>query len=112
MKAGWCRYEHASLTAPILPAADINVLSQYVSAGLTDEGGNRNLPPDLQGYTTLNQCHAVPITGSCAPNVPRGERWGRGDTASPEPLAGRPRRHRRRPAAGGWCRLQDRKSVV
>ncbi len=64
------------------------------------------MPPDLQGYTTLNQCHAVPITGSCAPNVPRGERRGRGDTASPEPLAGRPRRHRRRPAAGRGCRLQ------
>ena len=83
MKAGWCRYEHASLTAPILPAADINVLSQYVSAGLTDEGGNRNLPPDLQGYTTLNQCHAVPITGSCAPNVPRGD----GDVATQRPLS-------------------------
>ncbi len=27
-EAGWCRYEHASLTALILPAADINVLSQ------------------------------------------------------------------------------------
>ncbi|SDY69180.1 hypothetical protein SAMN05660209_03463 [Geodermatophilus africanus] len=33
MKAGWCRYEHASLIALILPAADINVLSQDVRVG-------------------------------------------------------------------------------
>jgi hypothetical protein len=48
----------------------------------------------------------VPIVGSCALNVPWGERRGCGDTASPEPLVGRPRRHRRRPAAGRGWRLQ------
>ena len=33
----WCRYEHASLTALILPAADINVLSQEVEPGCADQ---------------------------------------------------------------------------